>query len=97
MESPRDEPCTLSEIYTLHLSLSITQEELWVFKNFLFYTGVQLTGNAVLVSCAQQSDSATCTQESTSLQTLFLPWMLPDIEQNALCYTVFYHGDSVLG
>ena len=40
MESPRDELCTLSEMYTVHLSLSITKKELWVFKNFLFYTGI---------------------------------------------------------
>lgn len=97
MEFPREEPCTLSEIYTLHHSLSLTQRELWVSKSVLFYTGAQLTSDAVLVPYAQQSDSATYSQASTSLQTLFLPRMLHNIQHSSLWYTVFYHSDSVLG
>ena len=57
-------------------------------KKNLFYIGVLLTNNTVIVSGGQQRDSAICTHVSILPQTL-LPSGLPfSIEQSSLCYTV---------
>ena len=58
------------------------------FFNFLFYIRVQLINHAVIVSGAQQSDSAIHIHVSILPQTP-LPSRLPhNIEQSSLCYTV---------
>ena len=58
------------------------------FLNFLFYIGVQLINNVVIVSDAQQSNSAIHIHVSILPQTP-LPSRLPhNIEQSSLCYTV---------
>ena len=58
------------------------------FLNFLFYIGVQLINNVVLVSGVQQSDSVIHIHVSILFQILFPIRLLQNIEQNSLCYTV---------
>ena len=54
----------------------------------LFYTGAELTNNVTLVSGVEQSDSDIHIHVSTLFQILFPMWLLHNIEQNSLCYTV---------
>ena len=58
------------------------------FFNFLFYIGVQLINNVVLVSGVQQSDSVIHIHVSILFQILFPFRLLHNIEQSSLCYTV---------
>ena len=66
-------------------------------KNFLFYIGVQVINNVVLVSGVQQSVLVSGVQQSNSVthihvsilfQILFPFRLLHNIEQSSLCYTV---------
>ena len=59
-----------------------------LFKKFLFYIGVQLINNIVLVSGVQQSDSVIPIQVPLLFQILFPFRLLENIEQSSLCYTV---------
>ena len=61
---------------------------LWslLFFNILFYIGVQLINNVVIVSGEQQRDSAI--HVSTLPQTPRPSRLLHNIEQSSLCYTV---------
>ena len=56
--------------------------------NILFYIGVQLVNNVVLVSGVQQSDSVIHTHVPILFQILFPIRLLQNIEQGSLCYTV---------
>ena len=56
------------------------------FLNFLFYIGVQLINNVVLVSGVQRSDSVTHVHVSLLFQILFLFRLLHNTEQSSLCY-----------
>ena len=58
------------------------------FKKFLFYIGVELINNVVLVSGVQQSDSVMHIYISILFQILFPFRLLQSIEQSSLCYTV---------
>ena len=58
------------------------------FFNFLFYIGVQLINNVVLVSGVQQSDSVIHIHVSILFQILFPFRLLHNTEQSSLCYTV---------
>ena len=58
------------------------------FFNFLFYIGIQLIDNIVLVSGVQQSDSVIRIHVSILFQILFPFRLLQSIEQSSLCYTV---------
>ena len=61
---------------------------LWVLKNFLFYVGVELVNNVVIVSGGQQKDSVIHTHVSFLPQTT-LPASFPrNIEQSSLRYIV---------
>ena len=63
-------------------------EKILFFKSFLFYIGVKLNNNVVIVSGEQQRDSAIHTHVSILPQTP-LPSRLPhNIEQSSLCYAV---------
>ena len=67
-----------------------------IFLNFLFYIGVELINNVVLVSGVQQSDSVTHIHVSVLSQILFPIRLLQSIEQGSLCYTVGPCGLSIL-
>ena len=54
--------------------------------NFLFYIGVQLVNNVVLVSGVEQSDSVIHVRISTLFKILFPFRLLNNIEQSSLCY-----------
>ena len=56
--------------------------------NFLFYIGIQLIYNVVIVSGAQHSESVIYIHVSIPFQILFLFRLLHNIEQPSLCYTV---------
>ena len=58
------------------------------FLNFLFYIGVELMNNVVLVSGVQHSDSVIHIHVSILFQILFPFRLLRNIEQSSLCYTV---------
>ena len=58
------------------------------FFNFLFYIGVQLINNAVLISGVQQSDLVIHICVSILFQILFPFRLLHNIEQSSPCYTV---------
>ena len=60
---------------------------LLIFK-FLFYVGVELINNVVLVSGVQQGDSVIHIHVSIHFQILFPLRLLQDIEQSSLCYTI---------
>ena len=71
-------------------SVSLLFVSLFYFKkkNFLFYLGVWLVNNVVIVSSGQQSDSAICIHVFIFPQTP-LPSRLPhSIEPSSLCYVV---------
>ena len=71
-------------------SVSLLFVSLFYFKkkNFLFYIGVWLVNNVVIVSSGQQSDSAICIHVFIFPQTP-LPSRLPhSIEPSSLCYVV---------
>ena len=53
-----------------------------------FYIGVYLINSVMLVSGVQQSDSIIHIQVSILFQILFPFWLLQNIEQSSLCYTV---------
>ena len=59
-----------------------------VFFNVLFYIGVQLINNVVIVSGVQQSDSVIHVHVSIVFQILFPFKLLHDMEQSSLCCTV---------
>ena len=59
-----------------------------LFKKNLFYIGVSLINNIVLVSGVQQSDSVIHIHVSILFQILFPFRLLQNIEQSSLCYTV---------
>ena len=69
-------------------SLSYKDINYYYLKNFLFYIGVYLINNAVLVSGEQQSDSVTHIHVSILFQILFPFRLLQNIVQSSLCYTV---------
>ena len=58
------------------------------FKKKLFYIGVQLINNVVLVSGVQQSDSVIHIHVSILFQILLPIRLLQNIEQSSLCYAV---------
>ena len=64
------------------------------FKKFLFYFGVYLTYNVVLVSGVHQSDSVT--HISILLQILFPCRLLQSIKWSSLCYTGGHYWWSTL-
>ena len=53
-----------------------------------FYIGVYLINSVMLVSGVQQSDSIIHIQVSILFQILFPFWLLQNIEQSSLCYSV---------
>ena len=55
------------------------------FLNFVFYIGVSLINNVVLVSGVQQSDSVIHTHVSILFQILFPFRLLQNIERSSLC------------
>ena len=57
----------------------------YFFFNFLFYIGVSLINNVVLVSGGQQSDSIIHIHVSILFQILFPTRSLHNIEQSSLC------------
>ena len=61
---------------------------LFLLKKFLFYIGVELINNVVLVSGVQQIDSVIHIHVSILLQILFHHRLLQDIEYSPLYYTV---------
>ena len=63
-----------------------------IFFNFLFYTGVQLIHNVVLVSGIRQSDLLIWIHVSILFQILFPYRLLQGIEYSSLCYTVGISG-----
>ena len=67
-----------------------------IFFNFLFYIGVELISNAVLVSGVQQSDSVVHIHVSILFQVLFPFTLFHNIEQSSLCYTVGPGWSSIL-
>ena len=54
----------------------------------LFYIGIQLINNIVLISNIQQSDSVIHVHASVLFQILFPVRLLQNIEQSSLCYTI---------
>ena len=64
------------------------QMSLFLFFNFLFYTGVQPINNVVIISDAWQRDSAVRVHVSVLLQTLLTSRLPYNIDQSSLCYTV---------
>ena len=56
------------------------------FFNFLFYSGIELINNVVLVSGIQQSDSIILIHVAILSKILFLCRLLQSIEQSSLCY-----------
>ena len=72
---------------------SLMERHLWglnfiLFFNFLFYVGVQLIYNVVLVSDAWQSDSVLRIHVSLLFRVLFSVRLFQNIEQSSLCYIV---------
>ena len=65
-----------------------TTKFFFLFFNFLFYIGVELINNVVLVSGVQQSDSVIHVHVSILFQILFPIRLLHNIEQSSLCYTL---------
>ena len=61
---------------------------LFFLKNFLFYIGVQLIYNFLLVSSVQKSGSVIHLRIPFLSRVLFPYWLLQNIDQNSLCYTV---------
>ena len=59
-----------------------------LFLNFLFYIGVLLINNVVLVSGVQQSDSVIHIHVAILFQILIPCRLLHNSEQSSLCYTV---------
>ena len=59
-----------------------------VFLDFLFYIGIQSINNVVIVSGAQQNNSAIHIHVSILPQTPLQSRLLLNIEQSSLCYTV---------
>ena len=57
-----------------------------IFLNFLFYIGVELINNVVIVSGVQQSDSVIHIHVSILFQILFAIRLLQNIKQSSLCY-----------
>ena len=67
-----------------------------LFYLFIYFIGVQLLYNVVLVSAIQQSESATRIHISP-LPWISFPFRSPEsTEQSSLCYTVCSHQLSVL-
>ena len=58
------------------------------FLYFLFFIGVLLINNVVLVSSVQQSDSVIHIHGSSLIQIIFPFRLLHNTEQSSLCYTV---------
>ena len=58
-----------------------------LFFNVLFYIGVELIDNVVLVSGVQQSDSVIHIHVSILFQIIFPLRLLQNIEQSSLCST----------
>ena len=75
-----------SQDTTLFFFKGREREEFLCFFNFLFYIGVQLIYNVVLVSGIQQSDLVIHT--SILFQILFQYRLLKSTEYSSLCYTV---------
>ena len=65
-------------------------------KIFLFYIGVELINNVVLVSGVQHSDSVHHIHVSILFQMLFPFRLLQNIEQCSLCYAVGHCWLSIL-
>ena len=80
--------CKFIKMYSYCALFSLFILDLDFFKN-LFYTGVQLIYNVVLVSSVQQSDSVI--HISILFQILFPRGLLQSIEQSSLYYTVQYY------
>ena len=59
-----------------------------ILKNIVFYIGVELISNVVLVSGVQQRDSVIHIHGCILFQILFLIRLLQNIEPSSLCYTV---------
>ena len=66
------------------------------FIKCLFYTGIYLIYNIVLVSAVQKSDSVIHMDISIPSQVLFLCGSLENIEQSSLCYTIGSYRLSML-
>ena len=70
---------------------SLLERHLWglnFFFNFLFYIGVQLIYNVVLVSDVQQSDPFIRIHVSLLFWVLFSIRLFQNIVQSSLCYIV---------
>ena len=61
---------------------------LFFLRNFLFYIEVQLIYNLLLVSSVQKSGSFICLHIPFLSHILLPYWLLQNIDQNSLCYTV---------
>ena len=78
-------PLRLLNPFNHHDICSLSFAKPLFFFNFLFYIGVSLINNVVLVSGGQQSDSIIHIHVSILFQILFPTRSLHNIEQSSLC------------
>ena len=73
-------------IYSVYMIYYTYSFSFFLNCNLLFYIGVQLIDNTVIVSGVQQSDSYTHIHPSLLFLILFTFRLLGTIEQSSLCY-----------